>query len=309
MSTIHFTSSGYATRYECNSLEDEILMESMPEDEFIKETESNVEYNLTGDCTIWPPSCYAGVEEVIESSSERTMLYGVQLGIANVYEGDFAGFMLGFFNYIEGDVSGVQLASINYTDGDCDGVQIGFGNGSKNINGVQIGAANMVRYFVNGAQISPFFNLVTEKHDSIVNGCQLTFGLNYARGDVNGFQLSAFFMNYADDVNGVQVAPIINSSDGDVNGAQIGICLNEARNVNGTQIAFILNSANVVRGLQLALGMNRDRSSNATSGFRALQIGLVNSDVPHIIVGVPQIVESQIYPEWPDHEYDIYLYP
>ncbi len=67
---------------------------------------------------------------------------GLDLGIVNVSDGNFAGLGASLLNYVKGDSSGLQWGILNRTKGTVQHGQLGCANLATSVTGVQLGAVN-----------------------------------------------------------------------------------------------------------------------------------------------------------------------
>ncbi len=73
----------------------------------------------------------------------KSVGYGLQLGVGNVNVGDFRGWSVGALN-ISDSMTGLQLGVVNVASASACGVQIGVFNAASSLDGVQIGVLNVI---------------------------------------------------------------------------------------------------------------------------------------------------------------------
>lgn len=170
------------------------------------ENDKSGEYNFVAGCTLWPATCYIGVEKRGDIFSYDT-LYGARLGIFNRYEKqDLVGVEVGLLNMTKGNISGVELGFINDVYGGVDGVQIGL--------------LNTVGNEMRGAQIALFSNSANG-----MNGAQVALIANFVEGDMNGGQIA-----------------LINVTEGAMVGGSFGL-FNYYESLKGASIGVINSEA------------------------------------------------------------------
>ena len=170
-------------------------------------------------------------------------------------------------------IQGVQLGAINLVDENVHGLQAGsvLNLVGGNVYGFQgSGIFNLSDGEVHGAQCAGVFNL----SGSNVNFFQSAGVFNLVNGNVKGFQSAGIFNMTEGDAAGLQGAGIFNMVDGSAHGVQAaGIFNSVSGNTGGLQAAGIYNSVKGTgSGFQIA-GI-----FNSASSFSGTQLSLVNAN-------------------------------
>ncbi len=176
-------------------------------------------------------------------------LMGVQAGAVTVVERYFAGIQLGGVNVLGDDSWGLQLGGFNYAVAETVGGQLSLVNMAEAIYGVQLGVLNLLEEdyddeygSIEGAQLGAL-NIAFQ-----VNGLQVGWAnlarresaggqigvMSAAEGKLSGFQLGPF--NYAEHLEGTQIGAVNYAER--VEGVQIGV-INMADQLEGLQIGVL----------------------------------------------------------------------
>jgi len=182
---------------------------------------------------------------------------GVDVGLCNEAQKDFAGIGVGGFVNIAGRAEGVYLAGL----------------GNLTVDGMT------------GIEIAGFMNLYSDpfaKKESTWRGIQISSIAN-AAVVMRGVQVCGVG-NSADDMKGVALAGLGNIVD-TMNGLQLAGLINLGWNVEGAQISALYNRADTMNGLQFAL-INRARK------MHGIQIGLLNLTEKNLALSLVPFVNA-----------------
>ena len=181
--------------------------------------------------------------------------YGVSVCPLFAEKRSAAGVQMGglFLSSLKEDLQGVQMGLLTALNTDAGrtrshGVQFGFTNQADTFTGVQLGAMNLSRYDLRGAQVA--------------------LAGNYATG------YEAF--------SGLQASVLMNIASGGpgIHGAQVA-AINVATTYDGVQIGLKNRAVYAPRGLQLGLFNVIESPALADTSAAVVQIGLLNWDGPN----------------------------
>ena len=153
-----------------------------------------------------------------------------------------------FLSSLKEDLQGVQVGLLTALNTDAGGAQLGFTNQADTFTGAQLGAMNLSRYDLCGAQVALAGNYA-EGYDALA-GLQASVLMNIASGGPG--------------IHGVQVAAI-----------------NVATTYDGVQIGLKNRAIYAPRGLQLGLFNVIEASALDETAAAVVQIGLLNWDGPN----------------------------
>ena len=166
-----------------------------------------------------------------------------------------AGVQMGglFLSSLKEDLQGVQVGLLTALNTDAGrtrshGAQLGFTNQADTFTGAQLGAMNLSRYDLRGAQVA--------------------LAGNYAEG--------------YDALAGLQASVLMNIASGGpgIHGAQVA-AINVATTFDGVQIGLKNRAVYAPRGLQLGLFNVIESPALADTSAAVVQIGLLNWDGPN----------------------------
>jgi hypothetical protein len=177
----------------------------------------------------WTP-IQGAIFDSVQIFSEDTDVYGLKVNVPYGRTTSMYGIDAGLVGFV-GTLDGMQLNWFWSEAQDINGIQFGGlpGNRAVNLNGLEIGAVNIVEGRVNGVQLAPVMN----EADHLV-------GVQFAG-----------ISNRSQQVLGIQIAPLVNDAES-LTGVQVGI-MNFAPRATGVQIGALVNKADSVAGLQIGL--------------------------------------------------------
>jgi hypothetical protein len=135
---------------------------------------------------------------------------------------------------------------------------------NANVRGLDIGIVNQADDLASGFQAAGIANAARE-----LDGVQIAFGFNDARGRASGFQ-GAGFVNLAGKLKGAQIGFMYNEVEERAAGFQATSVANFASTLEGVQLALLHNRSASVVGAQISLLVNQ------TDDLAGVQIGLLN---------------------------------
>jgi len=172
----------------------------------------------------------------VQIFSEDTDVYGLKVNLLYGRTASMYGIDVGLVGYV-GSLNGIQVDGFWSEVQDINGIQLGGlpGNRAVNVNGLEVGVANIVEGRVNGIQLAPVMN---------------------EADDLVGMQFAGI-SNKSQKVLGIQIAPLVNDAES-LTGMQVGI-MNFAPRATGLQIGALINKSDSVAGLQIGLlNINRN---------------------------------------------------